>query len=149
MASEINYSVVAMKNPQDSKLDPKYYAKMQATGEVDLDEMAEDIAYSTTLTDGDVLNVLRALIRQMKKHLMAGKIVKMEKFGTFQFQICSKGAEAEKDFDPTGITKVTIQFRPGALVREAQNLKSLTFRKVAPRPKKSEAAPSEPVTPAT
>lgn len=145
MAAEINYSVAAMKNPSDPASTPKYYAKMQATGEIDLDEMAEDIAYSTTLTDGDVLNVLRALIRQMRKHLAAGKIVKMEKFGSFQFQIGSKGVDVEKDFDATHINKVNIQFRPGALVREAQNLKTLTFRKVAKRPVKKSAEPAQPV----
>lgn len=129
--AEINYSVTAMRNPIDEMAPQKYYAKMQANGVVDLDDLAEEISYATTLTDGDILNVLRALIKQMKKHLKGGKIVKLEKFGTFQFQICSNGAETEKDFTPTNITKVNIQFRPGKLLQEAQNVKTLTFKKVA------------------
>lgn len=136
--SEINYSVTGMKNPTDHDAAEKFYAKMQASGVVDLDDMAEEISYATTLTDGDVLNVLRALIKQMKKNLMAGKIVRLEKFGTFQFQICSNGAESEKAFTPSNITKVNIQFRPGALVREAQNLKILAFKKVPKRSEKKE-----------
>lgn len=136
--SEINYSVTGMKNPSDKDAAEKFYAKMQASGVVDLDDMAEEISYATTLTDGDVLNVLRALIKQMKKNLMAGKIVRLEKFGTFQFQICSNGAESEKTFTPSNITKVNIQFRPGALVREAQNLKILAFKKVPKRSEKKE-----------
>lgn len=139
--AEINYSLTAMKNPTDQDAAPRFYAKMQASGVVDLDDMAEEISYATTLTDGDVLNVLRALIKQMKKNLMAGKIVRMEKFGTFQFQLCSNGAETEKAFTPSNITKVNIQFRPGALVREAQNLKTLTFKKV---PKKDAAKAEDP-----
>ena len=143
--AEINYSITEMKNPSDKGAEPKFYAKMQASGVVDLDSMAEEISYATTLTDGDVLNVLRALIKQMKKNLMAGKIVRLEKFGTFQFQICSEGAETEKQFTSTNITKVNIQFRPGALVSEAQNLKSLNFKKVAKlKEKKDEpAGPTE------
>lgn len=137
--AEINYSIAEMKNPSDKDAAPKYYAKMQASGVVDLDDMAEEISYATTLTDGDVLNVLRALIKQMKKNLMAGKIVRMEKFGTFQFQLCSDGADTEKNFSAANITKVNIQFRPGALVREAQNLKSLSFKKV-PKKDASKAA---------
>lgn len=136
--AEINYSIAAMRNPSDMKAGPKHYAKMQASGVVDLDDMAEEISYATTLTDGDVLNVLRALIKQMKKNLMAGKIVKLEKFGTFQFQICSEGAETEKAFTPSNIKKVNIQFRPGALVREAQNLKTLTFKKVSKKADKKD-----------
>lgn len=142
--AEINYSVSGMKNPSDHEAAEKFYAKMQASGEVDLDDMAEEISYATTLTDGDVLNVLRALIKQMKKNLMAGKIVRLEKFGSFQFQICSDGAETEKTFTPSNIKKVNIQFRPGALVREAQNLKALSFKKVPKKADKKE----EPTPPA-
>ena len=129
--AEINYSIAAMKKPAEPEAAPLYYAKMQASGVVDLDE---EISYATTLTDGDVLNVLRALIKQMKKNLAAGKIVRMEKFGSFQFQLCSKGADSEEKFSADSIKKVNIQFRPGALVREAQNLKTLNFKKV---PKKT------------
>ena len=77
--AEINYSVAAMKNPMKQSEPPKYYAKMQASGVVDMDDLAEEISYATTLTDGDILNVLRALIKQMKRHLKGGKIVKLEK----------------------------------------------------------------------
>lgn len=142
--AEINYSIAGMRNPSDKDAAEKFYAKMQASGVVDLNDMAEEISYATTLTDGDVLNVLRALIKQMKKNLVAGKIVRLEKFGTFQFQICSEGAETEKAFTSANITKVNIQFRPGALVREAQNLKILTFKKVPKRAEKKE----DPDTPA-
>lgn len=134
--AEINYSVAAMRNPMDPEAPHKYYAKMQASGIVDMDDLAEEISYATTLTDGDILNVLRALIKQMKRHLKSGKIVKLEKFGNFQFQICSEGTETEKEFTPACITKVNIQFRPGALLREVQNLDTLTFKKV---PKKNES----------
>jgi predicted histone-like DNA-binding protein len=135
--AEINYSVAAMKNPMKQSEPPKYYAKMQANGVVDMDDLAEEISYATTLTDGDILNVLRALIKQMKRHLKGGKIVKLEKFGNFQFQICSNGTDTEKEFTPACITKVNIQFRPGALLKEVQNLDTLTFKKV---PKKSETS---------
>ena len=138
--AEINYSVAKMGNPSDPDAPKKFYAKMQASGVVDLDAMAEEISYATTLTDGDVLNVLRALIRQMKKNLMAGKIVKMEKFGSFQFQIRSSGADKESDFTPSHIKEVTIQFRPGAMVAEAQNISGLKFKKV---PKKKETPEDE------
>lgn len=87
----VNYSLAYMNsqpgNPDGKK---KYYAKAQASGTVTMDEMAEEIAYATSLTDGDVLNVTRALIRQLNKNLAAGKIVKMENFGSFQLQLQSE-----------------------------------------------------------
>ena len=126
----INYSVFAMKNPQKREEAPKYYGKVQARGTADFDVLADEIAYATTLTDGDVANVLRALVKQMKKHLADGKIVKLDGFGSFQFQLSGKGAATEKEYTTSLIKKMNIQFRPGRLIREVQNLTTLTFKKV-------------------
>ena len=101
----IKYSLALMSTkPGDDTAKKMYYAKAQADGVVTMDEMAEEISYATSLTDGDVLNVLRALIRQMKVQLAAGKIVKMENFGTFQIQVCSTGTETKKEFTANNIT---------------------------------------------
>lgn len=69
----INYSIAQMKNPNDKGAPAKYYAKAQASGSVDINELAEEISYSTTLTDGDVLNVIRALVKQINKHISKGE----------------------------------------------------------------------------
>ena len=62
----INYSIAAMKNPNPvAEEEVKYYAKAQANGVVTIGRLAEEIAYSTTLTDGDVLNAIRALVKQI------------------------------------------------------------------------------------
>lgn len=58
----INYSVVGMRNPSLlGEGEMKYYAKAQASGAVGIDQLAEEIPYATTLTDGDVVNAIRAL----------------------------------------------------------------------------------------
>ena len=126
----INYSVSARPNPRDKEAAPKFYGKVQSTGTVSFDTLAEDISYATSLTDGDVSNVLRALVKQVKKHLTDGKIVQLDGLGTFQFQMSSKGAETEKDYNTSLIRKVRIQFRPGRLIKEVQNLNTLSFKKV-------------------
>ena len=133
----INYSVNPRRNPSEKGTPPKFYAKVQTRGTVNFDSLAEDIAYATTLTDGDVSNVLRALVKQIKKHLADGKIVSLDALGTFQFQISGKGALTEKDYNTSLIEKVRIQYRPGRLVREVQNLTTLQFKKVAPLKSKS------------
>lgn len=130
--------------PGDKLAKKMYYAKAQADGVVTMDEMAEEISYATSLTDGDVLNVLRAVIRQMKKNLSAGKIVKMEHLGTFQVQVSSTGAEDKKDFSASNISGVSVQFRPGRMVRDVVSTAALSFSRVAG---KKEAAAEEPVTP--
>lgn len=140
----VNYSLAHMSTKPGDDTAPKlFYAKAQASGEVTMDEMAEDIAYSTSLTDGDVLNAIRALIKQVNKHLAAGKIVRLETFGSFQIQLQSEGAETEKKFTSSNITGASIQFRPGRPIKAATRAGGgLTFHRVA---KKGEAAlPDDP-----
>lgn len=135
----VNYSLALMSTkPGDETAPKKYYAKAQASGEVNMDEMAEDISYATSLTDGDVLNAIRALIKQVNRHLSAGKIVRLENFGSFQLQLCSTGVETEKKFTSANITEATVQFRPGKPVKAATRAGDggLTFKRVA---KKGEA----------
>lgn len=38
----INYSIAQMKNPNDKGAPAKYYAKAQASGSVDINELAEE-----------------------------------------------------------------------------------------------------------
>lgn len=136
----VKYSLALMSTkPGTPDAPKKYYAKAQADGEVTMDEMADDIAYATSLTDGDALNVLRALIKQINKHLSNGKIVRLENLGSFQMQICSTGADSEKKFTSANITRGHIQFRPGKSVKATTRAGEggLTFQRV---PKKGEAA---------
>lgn len=144
----VKYSLAQMSSkPGDDKAPKKFYAKAQADGEVTMDDMAEDIAYATSLTDGDVLNVVRALIHQTKMQLAAGKIVKMENFGSFQIQLCSTGAETKKAFTSANITGVNIQFRPGKMVKPATRAEALSFTRVAGKKEVIVDDPSEPSKP--
>lgn len=130
----VNYSLAHMSSKPGDESAPKlFYAKAQAAGEVTMDEMAEDISYATSLTDGDVLNAIRALIKQTNRHLAAGKIVRLENFGSFQLQLQSTGADTEKKFTSANITSANIQFRPGKPIKAATRAGDggLTFKRVA------------------
>lgn len=130
----VNYSLALMSSKPGDDTAPKLlYAKAQASGEVTMDEMAEEISYSTSLTDGDVLNAIRALIKQANKNLADGKIVRLENFGSFQLQLQSEGAETEKKFTPANITGARIQFRPGRPMKAATRAGDggLVFHRVA------------------
>lgn len=127
----INYSIARMINPLDRESgEYKYYPKVQASGSVEINELAEEIAYATTLTDGDVLNVIRALVKRINLHIAAGQIVKLENLGSFQAQIRSEGAESEDTYSTSLIRKVTLQFRPGLGLKGQLNKANLTFKKV-------------------
>ncbi len=113
----LKYSLAEMHNPQRPDERRKFYAKSQARDTVDLNRIADEISYATTLTDGDVLNVLRGLIRKVKEHLSDGDIVDLAEFGSFQYQVSSRGADTKEEFTPANIRRVKLQFRPGKMLK--------------------------------
>ena len=125
----IKYSLSQRRNPQDPEGPQKFYAAAQATGEVDIDSLAEEIAYATSLTDGDVINAIRALVKRIIYHVAEGRIVRVESLGDFRPSISSEGVDAEEDFNDSKIRKVKILFRPGDGIQAAFQTANLRFEK--------------------
>lgn len=126
----ITYSVAELVDPREPEVAGKFYAKAQAAGIITIDNLADDISYSTTLTDGDVLNVIRALIKQIQKHIQNGCIVKLENLGSFQAQLRSKGATTKEEFTADLIKAVHLQFRPGKGLNSLLQVDALKFKRV-------------------
>lgn len=126
----ITYSVAELVDPREPEVAGKFYAKAQAAGIITIDDLADDISYSTTLTDGDVLNVIRALIKQIQKHIQNGCIVKLENLGSFQAQLRSKGATTKEEFTAANIKAVHLQFRPGKGLNNLLQVDALKFKRV-------------------
>lgn len=132
----VNYSIVARKKPGDLEATAKYYATAQAKGSTSLNELAERISKSTTVTRADCLAVLAALEDEMGTSLQSGEIVKLGDIGTFRVSIGSTGAETVEAFNQSMIKKPKIVFRPST---KLQNLMgTLTYVRVDPRPKDEE-----------
>ena len=136
MARNVTYSVSPRINPRDKDAAPKYYGHVQASGDIDLREMAERIQATCTVHKSDVFAVLVALEDVITDALKAGEIVRLGDLGTLQIGISSKGAATEEDYSESLITKARINFRPGSAL--AGMLTSLTFAKVAVKYTKDE-----------
>ena len=134
MARNVTYSVSPRINPRDKEAAPKYYGHVQASGDIDLREMAERIQETCTVHKSDVFAVLIALEDVITDALKSGEIVRLGDLGTFQIGISSKGAETEKDYSDTLIKKARINFRPGSAL--VGILTNLTFQKVKVRSSK-------------
>ena len=72
MARNVTYSVSPRVNPNDKEAAPKYYAHVQASGDVNLREMSERIQQSCTVHKSDVFAVLVALEDVMTDALKSG-----------------------------------------------------------------------------
>ena len=81
---------------------------------VDTQLLAENIAEKSSLTPGDVQNVVRNLLSVMRVHLLNSHSVRLEGLGTFTMGIRSrgKGVDTEEKVNPNQITSVHCRFTP-------------------------------------
>ena len=134
MSRSVTYSVVPRLNPRDKDASPKFYAQVQASGDVNIREMSERIQQRCTVHKADVHAVLVALEDTMIDALKGGEIVRLGDLGTFQIGVSGKGALTEEEYTPSLIQKARINFRPGIALSGI--LTGLTYSKVAKKAEK-------------
>lgn len=137
MARSIHYSVSQRIDPREPEVAGKFYAQAQAKGTANLEELAEKISYSTTMTRGDVKGVLAALEDEISERLLNGEIIQLGDVGTFRVTLQSKGAVSAEDFYASNITRANVAFR--ASNRLKAQLASANFQLVPTSKKIKEA----------
>ena len=90
-------------------------------------DIAKIIASKSSLTSGDISNVVENLVEEVPKALVNGNIVKLGDFGSFRISISSDGVANEKDFNASMIKDVKIIFTPGVEMKRI--LSQITFEK--------------------
>jgi len=133
----VKYSVSELKNPLRREEPPRYYAKAQVREVIEMDRIAREMAQGSSLSEGDIYNVLRNLPGYVTTHLADGDLVDLGNLGRFQFQLTSKGAETREEFTFRNIERARIQFRPGRLM--TQVLDNLQYEEVISVKEKQEA----------
>ena len=99
------------KNPQ-KRTEEKYYANPVNPGKKTLRDIAHDIAGRSSLTRGDIENVLSNFIDCLPHYLRNGFSVQLGEFGTMRLTLSSEGAATEKAFK-TETIKPRVVFTPG------------------------------------
>lgn len=107
----MKFKLVTRKNPQD-KTKSKLYANAVNAGKKTLHEIATDIAGRSSLTRGDIENVLSNFVDRLPAYLNDGFSVQLGEFGTMRISLNSKGAETEKTFKTEDIEPHVV-FTPG------------------------------------
>jgi predicted histone-like DNA-binding protein len=98
-----------------SYLSEKYHPVIVPVGKAaDTQELAEMIAHESSLTVGDVHNVIRSLPYMMANVMKEGRVVKLDGIGTFRYTVSSsgKGVETEAEVNAGQITEVRVRFIP-------------------------------------
>ena len=120
----VNYAVMKTRNPKGTEGVVYFHGRAVKTSDYDFEDLADDVQMSTTMTEADVLGVLRAIKGYIVKALLAGRVVVLNDIGRFQIALKGKCYPAEalqdKEFAPSSMIKGhRIVFRPEAKLKSA------------------------------
>jgi predicted histone-like DNA-binding protein len=121
----MKYKIVERSNPRKLDEKKKQYANPVNAGSLSLKEMAKDIAGRSSLTRGDIENVLSNFLDELPTYLKIGMSVKLGDFGTMRLSLKSEGVELDKKFDASHIKGVKIIFTPSSELKK--NLEDIKF----------------------
>ena len=96
----------------------KFYASPVNVGKKNLRDIAHDIAGRSSLTRGDIENVLSNFIDCLPNYLRDGFSVQLGEFGTMRLTLSSEGGETVKAFK-TETIKPRVTFTPGVELKAA------------------------------
>ena len=101
-------------------------------------QLAEVIAEKSSLTPGDVHNVIRNLMTAMRKELLNSRSVRLEGLGTFTMKACTQGhgVDQEEEVNPNQVAALRCLFtpeytRPAAIGTTRALLQGVEFQKVS------------------
>ncbi|NJM15976.1 MAG: DNA-binding protein [Bacteroidales bacterium] len=114
----LKYKLVERGNPASPDAPKKYYASNVKTGSKSLSAIGKDIADMSSLSRGDVQNVLINLVEQLPKYLMDGQSVSLGELGTMRISFSSEGVDSPADFNTNMIKSPKVIFTPGKLIKE-------------------------------
>ena len=112
----LQFNVVEKPNPQTKE--KKWYASPKLTGSRDLKNLSKDLSEVSSLSAGDVQNVIVNLIDQLPKWLMEGNSVKLDGFGTFRLSLSSNGEATKDEVTAASIKDIYILFEPDTEIKE-------------------------------
>lgn len=114
----IKYRLIERGNPRSPEDPKKIYATPQKTGTKSLEAISQDIADISSLSRGDISNVLTNLVEQIPKYLLDGQSVKLGELGTMRVSFSSEGVDSEDEFSTSKMKGLKIIFTPGVGMKD-------------------------------
>lgn len=114
----MKYKLVPRANPQKRDDPPKLFAQPVYDGAVNTNFIGRQIAGRSSLTIGDIMNVLSNFFDEIPTYLLLGQTVKLDGLGTFRLSFTSDGADTEDTFKVGSIKNARILFTPDPAFRK-------------------------------
>jgi predicted histone-like DNA-binding protein len=115
----MKYRVIERGNPMQPGTPKKKYASPVNAGKLTIRDFAKEIAGRSSLTRGDIENVLNNFVDEIPTFLKLGLSVKLGEFGTIRLTLASEGVALDEKFDATKIKGVKVIFTPSPLLKES------------------------------
>jgi predicted histone-like DNA-binding protein len=122
----MKYKLIQRVNPVKRE-EKKWYANPVNDGKVNENELAKEISALSSLSRGDVSNVIANMIDAIPKYLLMGKSVSLGELGTLRLSLSSKGVEKPEEFHVGMIGKVKVIFTPSVSLKD--EIKKVKFEK--------------------
>lgn len=106
----------------------KFYATVKSDGEISVDDLTKAIEKFSALSEADIRGVIIALENVILNEIVNGKIVRLDKLGSFYPSLSSSGAATEAAFNVSMIKGAKMNYRPGKRLQDA--LDTAEFQKV-------------------
>jgi predicted histone-like DNA-binding protein len=114
----VKVKTIERPNPQDRLADNKFYAQAIATGTTDLERLAYLVSHQSTVREADCYAVLISLMHNVIDELEQGRIVKLDKLGSFQIGVRSEGVATREEVSINLVKTSHINFRPDKRMRK-------------------------------
>lgn len=123
----MKYKLVQKGNPAKPSAPKKWYANPVKSGTTTQKNLASQISGRSSLTSGDVNNVIQNLLELLPQELIKGNSVQLGDFGTFRISFSSDGVDSENDFTADKIKGIKVLFTPSTDFKKA--LSDMKFEK--------------------
>jgi predicted histone-like DNA-binding protein len=114
----MKYKMIQRTNPQD-RSQSKWYASPVNDGRITKSEITKELMGMSSLSRGDVSNVIENLIEILPKYMLMGKSVSLGEFGTLRISFSSEGVANKEEFSPGKISGIKAVFTPGSEFRKS------------------------------
>lgn len=107
-------------NPRNLEAEGKFYPAAAYISEIGVNQLAEEISQSTTLTPTEVIGVIRSFLLIVPKYMMLGYKVRLDSFGIFKLGLKSspacKGHSKATEVTANDIGGVKVLYTPDTML---------------------------------
>lgn len=112
------YHLIQRPDPRDRTKPSKWYATPSSRGRKSIEHISADVSGSSSLSRGDIQNVILSLVDQVPKYLLDGQSVELGELGTMRIGFSSEGVSQKEEFNASQIDDVKIIFTPSTKLKQ-------------------------------